>query len=97
VRVLDYCDHPGKQTQPHRHPNSVIITLSDFQRRLVSDGNAAEVSITAGRAMWLPAQTHSGHNIGDADTHVIFVELKTSTAVGEAAAGERRLGPTVGT
>ena len=96
VRVLDYRDHPGQQTQPHRHPNSVMITLSDFQRRLSSDGNAAEVSMTAGRAVWLPAQTHLGHNVGDTDTHVIFVELKTASAVGPAAV-EKNLGPTIAT
>ena len=96
VRVLDYSDRPGQQTKPHRHPNSVMITLSDFQRQLFSDGNAAEVTMTAGRAMWLPAQTHSGHNIGDTDTHVIFVELKAANSI-DAAAGERNIGPTVRT
>ena len=96
VRVLDYRDHPGQHTAPHCHPNSVMITLSDFQRRLSSDGAAAKVSMTAGRAMWLPAQTHLGYNVGDTDTHVIFVELKASNSV-DAAAGETTLGPTVGT
>jgi hypothetical protein len=92
VRVLDYRDHPGQQTKPHQHPNSVMITLSDFHRRLSSGGKTAEVDMTAGRAMWLPAQTHSGHNIGATDTHVIFVELKTSIAA-NTAAGEGNLGP----
>ena len=27
-------DTPGAKTQPHRHPNSVLLTLSDFRRRL---------------------------------------------------------------
>jgi beta-alanine degradation protein BauB len=96
VRVLDYCDHPGQHTKPHQHPNSVMITLSDFQRRLSSGGKTAEVDLTAGRAMWLRAQTHSGHNIGDTDTHVIFVELKSASAVGPAAV-EENLGPTSAT
>jgi len=96
VRVLDYRDHPGQQTKPHRHPHSVMITLSDFQRRLSSNGNIAQLSMTAGRAVWLPAQTHLGHNIGDTDTHVIFVELKPSMRV-DAVAGEGNLGPSVGT
>lgn len=96
VRVLDYRDHPGQQTQPHCHPNSVMITLSDFRRRLASEGNTAEVDMPAGRAAWLPAQTHAGHNIGDTDTHVIFVELKVSTPV-DAVAAAANLGPSVGT
>jgi hypothetical protein len=96
VRVLDYRDHPGQQTKPHQHPNSVMITLSDFQRRLSSGGKTAEVDLTAGRAMWLAAQTHSGHNIGDTDTHVIFVELKTASSV-QTVAGEGSMGPTIAT
>ena len=73
-----------------------MITLSDFQRRLSSDGKTTQVDLTAGRAMWLPAQTHSGHTIGDTETHVIFVELKTASAVGPAAV-EENLGPTIAT
>ena len=69
-----------------------MITLSDFHRRLASGGRTAEVDMTAGRAMWLPAQVHSGHNIGETDTHVIFVELKTGSSPGNVA-GEGNLGP----
>ena len=32
VRVLRYHDHPGDQTQPHEHPDSVMITASTFDR-----------------------------------------------------------------
>jgi hypothetical protein len=92
VRVLDYHDQPGQNTSPHQHPNSVMITLSDFKRRLSSGGTTAEVDMSAGRAVWLPAQTHSGHNIGTTDTHVIFVELKSAGAAGQTAP-EETLGP----
>ena len=34
VRVLDYTDQPGDRTTPHEHPNSVMVTLSSFRRRL---------------------------------------------------------------
>lgn len=97
VRVLQYRDVPGQQTRPHHHPDSVMVTLSDFHRRLSSAGKTAEVEMTAGRAMWLPAQIHSGHNIGDTETHVIFVELKTANSHDAAAAGEGNIGPTLGT
>jgi quercetin dioxygenase-like cupin family protein len=92
VRVLDYHDRPGAETKPHRHPDSVMITLSEFRRRVSSGGDAAEVAMTPGRALWLPAQSHIGHNIGTTDTHVIFVELKESGAqAGVPASGP--LGP----
>jgi hypothetical protein len=41
------------------------------------------------RGPWLDAQTHSGENVGDTPTHVVFVELKS---LGSAPAGES-LGP----
>ena len=34
VRVLEYRDRPGDRTLPHRHPDSVMLTLSSFRRRL---------------------------------------------------------------
>jgi quercetin dioxygenase-like cupin family protein len=35
VRVLEYRDAPGARTSPHDHPDSVMVTLSGFERRLV--------------------------------------------------------------
>lgn len=90
VRVLEYLDQPGDRTTPHSHPDSVMITLSDFERRLSVGDQQREVSLNAGLATWLPAQTHSGENIGSSETHTIFVELK-EPASGEAPA--TALGP----
>lgn len=80
VRVLDYNDQPGESTTPHVHPNSVMVTLSDFQRRLITGAGEREVDLPAHQVLWLPAQRHSGENIGATDTHTILIELK-----GEAA------------
>jgi beta-alanine degradation protein BauB len=88
VRVLEYADRPGNKTTPHEHPDSVMYTLSTFRRRLyASDGAVRDVEIAAGTTGWLPAQQHSGHNIGDSDTHVIFVELKQRPASPTSALG----------
>lgn len=89
VRVLEYRDEPGDETTPHEHPNSVMITLTDFERRLSSGDQSRELSLVAGTAVWLPAQSHSGANIGTSPTHTIFVELKHSTMAGPPA----KLGP----
>lgn len=76
VRVLEYTDQPGESTRPHRHPDSVMYTLSSFRRRLVSGDAQRDVGLdTVG---WLPAQQHHGENVGDTPAHVIFVELKES-------------------
>lgn len=81
VRVLEYTDVPGVQTLPHRHPNSVMVTLSSFERRLSVAGQDRDVALPAGAAVWLPAQRHVGHNIGQTPTHTIFVELKGEGAL----------------
>lgn len=92
VRVLQYRDEPGDRTTEHRHPDSVMVTLTAFSRRLESGGRSADVELPAGQAVWIPAQTHAGSNTGDTPTRTIIVELKGD-------AGERdhdgTLGPTV--
>ena len=90
VRVLEYRDEPGQKTSPHEHPDSVMYTLSGFQRRLVGgSGESRDVALEPGEVRWLDAQTHSGENIGSRSTHVLFVELKERR---ESAAGGT-LGP----
>ncbi|TYB50023.1 cytoplasmic protein [Actinomadura chibensis] len=96
VRVLEYRDAPGDRTSPHGHPDSVMVTLSSFTRRLTSGGRQVELELRAGQARWLDAQEHAGENIGDTPTHSIFVELKEPRPGGPAAveaAAEGSLGP----
>lgn len=76
VRVLEYSDKPGDMTTPHNHPDSVMFTLSDFERKLHFDDKTIEITKKSGEASWLSAQKHAGENVGNTDTHVIFVELK---------------------
>lgn len=91
VRVLEYRDQPGARTSPHEHPDSVMYTLSGFRRRLIAEsGESVEVQLTPGQARWLDAQVHSGENIGDTASHVIFVELKEP---GSATPRPPALGP----
>ena len=76
VRVLQYADIPGQATVPHDHPESVMITQTEFRRRLIAGDKSMEVDLPAGTARWLTAQRHSGVNIGETATRCIFVELK---------------------
>lgn len=76
VRVLGYRDQPGDRTSPHTHPDSVMYTLSSFERRLMHGDQHRDVQLPAGRVNWLQAQEHSGENIGTTGTHVLFIELK---------------------
>ena len=78
VRVLEYKDKPGDKTTPHFHPDSVMITLSSFSRKLHLDDKVLYVQKEKDEASWLPAQTHVGENTGSTNTHAIFVELKSA-------------------
>lgn len=88
VRVLEYRDEPGQRTSPHEHPDSVMVTLSGFDRRLIREGGEKrDVTLEPGVVRWLDAQTHSGENTGTTPTHALFVELKEPT---EGKGGARR-------
>ena len=91
VRVLEYRDAPGDRTSPHHHPDSVMYTLSAFSRRLVHGERETDVEMPAGRVGWLAEQDHCGENIGDSETHVLFVELKERAPA--AGGSEPPLGP----
>ena len=93
VRVLEYNDQPGDRTTPHEHPDSVMYTLSSFRRRLVSGEMQRDVEIDTGTVGWLPAQQHQGENIGETPTHVLFVELKSTTSDLDEPLAADRLGP----
>ena len=95
VRVLEYRDEPGDRTSPHRHPDSVMYTLSSFERRLVHGERERDVRLEAGHVVWVAAQEHHGKNIGATPTHTIFVELK-EPAPGDAGDPATSLGPAGG-
>ena len=76
VRILQYRDQPGDRTHLHRHPDSVMVTLSAFRRRVTSGDRTVDIELAAGEARWLGAQEHTGENTGHGATHSIFIELK---------------------
>lgn len=90
VRVLEYLDAPGDSTHDHSHPDSVMVTLAGFRRRLHQGERTLELELEPLQARWLDAQTHRGENIGDTATHAMFIELKEP---GETGVG--RLGPSI--
>src|SRR2546430_1358333 len=71
VRVLEYRDRPGDRTTPHGHPDSVMITLSAFRRRLSTDGRQVEVIgevVAAGELA--PSQNAAGER-GKEELHLV--------------------------
>lgn len=90
VRVLEYRDEPGARTSPHSHPDSVMITLSGFERRLTAGGETRNLTLEAGQVRWLDAQTHHGENIGSTPSRALFIELKEEPPVARSSGA---LGP----
>lgn len=76
VRVLEYRDVPGDATHLHAHPDSVMVTLSSFERVISAGGRDVPVKLEAGQVRWLDAQEHQGRNAGETATHAVFIELK---------------------
>jgi quercetin dioxygenase-like cupin family protein len=78
VRVLRYHDEPGDKTRPHHHPCFVMYALAPFTRELTfPDGSHRTRTFRAGEALWMPAQSHAGRNVGGTPTEALLVELKT--------------------
>ena len=77
VRVLRYQDTPGAKTHPHYHRAFVLYALSPFRRRIsFADGSVRERDFKTGDVIWMPAQIHTGENIGTTGTNVVIVEAK---------------------
>jgi hypothetical protein len=91
VRVLEYRDEPGDRTHVHGHPDSVMVTLSAFRRRVTAGDRSVDVELSAGEVRWVGAQEHSGENTGLSASHSVFIELKeprqTSAPTVEAPLG----------
>ena len=91
VRVLEYRDVPGTRSTPHHHPDSVMVTLSSFDRRLTSGERTVDVTLPEGKVVWVGEQSHFGENTGSTPTHVMLVELKEPAP--NPREGESPLGP----
>lgn len=77
VRVLRYHDQPGAVTKAHHHRSFVMVALAPFERELLfPDGRRQKRAFRQGEVVWVPAQTHAGHNIGSQDTEGLLVEIK---------------------
>ena len=77
VRVLRYHDESGAKTHPHHHPDFVMVAVGPFRRQLTfPDGTKREREFKAGEAAWMPAQSHTGENVGSTPTDALLIEMK---------------------
>jgi hypothetical protein len=77
VRVLEVRVPAGKTEPMHSHPRRVVVYLTDFHTRTTVRGGKPEDNLRkAGTVRWSEPLVHTVENIGQAEGHVISVELK---------------------
>lgn len=78
VRVMEIEIAPGDVVPWHSHPDHVIYALTSGKLEITDKGKTATVAeIKAGEAIFMPAVTHTGKNIGETPLKLIVTELKT--------------------
>jgi quercetin dioxygenase-like cupin family protein len=81
VRVLRANVAPDAKTAMHQHPDSVVIPLGAAKVRFtLPDGKSEDSDLPSESAMYTPAHTHSGANIGKTRVDVLIVEFKAPAA-----------------
>lgn len=77
VRVIEGVDQPGESIAMHDHPDTLMIAMSAFERRLtLANGRVIATASRPGDVRWMPAQAHAGENTGQTETRALFVEFK---------------------
>lgn len=77
VRVLEFRDKPGEKSPMHVHPERLIYNIDSWKRKFTyPDGRSEILEGQAGEVKWSPPLAHAGENIGETNTHTLFVEFK---------------------
>lgn len=77
VRVLGFVTEPGQKWPLDAHPDSVAVSLSEYDVRNIIPGNAAtERHSKLGDVRWIPATSHIGENSGSTEMRGLIIELK---------------------
>jgi quercetin dioxygenase-like cupin family protein len=77
VRVLEVRYQPGDVSEFHRHPENLVIAISESAARAINeDGTSRDYVFEAGDVMWRDVQEHRGSNSSDEEMHIVMVEFK---------------------
>lgn len=83
VRVCEVKFKAGDSIAVHSHPDHFGYAMSAGKLRITPEGGAAnEVEFKPGQVVWIPAESHSGTNIGTTEVRLLIVELKAPSALG---------------
>lgn len=77
VRVIEIEIAVGQVVPWHSHPNHVGYALSDVRLEITEKGKDPVIAdLKAGEAMYIPAVTHTGKNIGTNTARLLITEIK---------------------
>lgn len=77
ARACEVSFAPGATIPSHSHPQHMVYAVTPGKIRIFAVGaEPADVELTAGQVLWIPAQTHYGTNTGSADLKLLVVEFK---------------------
>lgn len=77
IRVLRFTTHPGQAWPLHSHPDSLAVSLSEYDVRNVVPGHSPTVRHSKpGDTRWIPATSHTGENVGSTEMRGLIIELK---------------------
>jgi len=79
VRVLELRMAPGEKTEPHGHPDMVVVMVEGGTFRFGgphSSSTPADLEIPSGTMSFQPADRHTTENIGNSAVHGFLIELK---------------------
>ncbi|HWH57069.1 MAG TPA: hypothetical protein VN682_05515 [Terriglobales bacterium] len=77
VRVLEFRDRPGDHAKMHIHPERLIYSFTPWKRKFFyPDGRTELAEGKAGEIKWTAPVIHAGENIGETETHNLFIEFK---------------------
>ncbi len=77
TRVLQFEMAPGDVIPWHSHPNHVAYVLAAGKIQITDKGQApVTMDVKVGEALFLPAVTHTGKNVGKTTIKLIITEIK---------------------
>lgn len=77
TRVLQFEMAPGDVIPWHSHPNHVAYVLAAGKIEITNKGEApVTLDVKVGEALFLPAVTHTGKNVGKTTIKLIITEMR---------------------
>lgn len=90
IRVLQVNMKAGAKVGLHRHPDHLFYMISDGTLVFKPEGRKPyEMTLNAGEALWLPAQTRAAENDTQKEVRAVLIEFKAAKPAAKTARGKR--------